>query len=305
MSTVQFPPGFLWGSATASYQIEGAWQEDGKSESIWDRFAHTPGRISDGATGDVACDHYHRWRDDIALMRSLGLQAYRFSIAWPRILPDGYGKVNQAGLDFYSRLTDGLLEAGIEPYVTLYHWDLPQVLQDRGGWPVRLAAQAFVEYADAVTRRLGDRVKNWITLNEPWCSSLLSYFLGEHAPGHRDLGEGLAAAHHLLLAHGWAMPVIRQNSPGCRAGITLNLSPQTPASPSEADALAARVDRCQVQPLVPRPAQRPRVSAGSGRGIRAGDAVRPGGRSGRHRRTDGFPRRQLLHAQHHPQRCDP
>ena len=238
----EFPPGFLWGSATASYQIEGAWQEDGKSESIWDRFAHTPGRISDGATGDVACDHYHRWRDDVTLMRSLGLQAYRFSMAWPRILPDGYGKVNQVGLDFYSRLTDGLLEAGIEPYLTLYHWDLPQVLQDRGGWTVRLAAQAFVEYADAATRRLGDRVKNWITLNEPWCSSLLSYFLGEHAPGHRDLGEGLAAAHHLLLAHGWAMPVIRQNSPGCRAGITLNLSPQTPASPSEADALATWVE---------------------------------------------------------------
>ena len=238
----EFPPGFLWGSATASYQIEGAWQEDGKSESIWDRFAHTPGRISDGATGDVACDHYHRWRDDVTLMRSLGLQAYRFSMAWPRILPDGYGKVNQVGLDFYSRLTDGLLEAGIEPYLTLYHWDLPQVLQDGGGWTARLAAQAFVEYADAATRRLGDRVKNWITLNEPWCSSLLSYFLGEHAPGHRDLGEGLVAAHHLLLAHAWAMPVIRQNSPGSRAGITLNLSPQTPASPSEADALATRVE---------------------------------------------------------------
>jgi beta-glucosidase len=241
MSTIHFPSGFLWGAATASYQIEGAWQEDGKSESIWDRFSHTPGRISDGATGDIACDHYHRWRDDIALMRSLGLQAYRFSTAWPRVLPNGHGKVNQAGLDFYSRLTDGLLEAGIEPYATLYHWDLPQVLQDRGGWPARPSAEAFVEYADAVSRRLGDRVKNWITLNEPWCSSILSYFLGEHAPGHRDLGEGVAAAHHLLLAHGWAMPVIRRNSPGCRAGITLNLSPQTPASPSEADALAARL----------------------------------------------------------------
>ena len=242
MSTISFPAGFLWGAATASYQIEGAWQADGKGESIWDRFAHAPGTISDGSTGDVACDHYHRWHDDIALMRELGLQAYRFSTAWPRILPDGYGKVNQAGLDFYSRLTDGLLEAGIEPYVTLYHWDLPQVLQDRGGWPARLSAQAFGEYADAVTRQLGDRVKNWITLNEPWCSSLLSYFLGEQAPGRRDLGEGLAAAHHLLLAHGWAMPVIRQNSPGCRAGVTLNLIPQTPASPSEEDALAARVE---------------------------------------------------------------
>lgn len=242
MTTILFPPGFLWGAATASYQIEGAWREDGKSESIWDRFAHTPGRISDGSTGDVACDHYHRWRDDIALMRELGLQAYRFSVGWPRVLPDGSGKVNQAGLDFYSRLTDGLLEAGIEPWVTLYHWDLPQTLQDRGGWTARLVAQAFVEYTDAVTRRLGDRVKNWITLNEPWCSSILSYDIGLHAPGHHDQGEALAAAHHLLLAHGWAMPVIRRNSPGCRAGITLNLSPQTPASPSEADALAARLE---------------------------------------------------------------
>ncbi len=241
MPTVQFPAGFLWGSATASYQIEGAWQQDGKSESIWDRFAHTPGKISDGTTGDIACDHYHRWRDDIALMRSLGLKAYRFSTGWPRILPDGYGKVNQHGLDFYSRLTDGLLEAGIEPYLTLYHWDMPQVLQDRGGWPARAIAEAFVEYTDVMTRRLGDRVKNWITLNEPWCSSFLSYFLGEQAPGHRDLGEALTAAHHLLLAHGWAIPVIRSNSPGCRTGITLNLSPHIPASPSEADALATRL----------------------------------------------------------------
>jgi beta-glucosidase len=240
MSTFRFPSDFVWGAATASYQIEGAWREDGKGESIWDRFAHTAGAVSDGSTGDIACDHYNRWRDDIALMRGLGLKAYRFSTAWPRILPDGYGKVNQAGLDFYSRLVDGLLDAGIEPFVTLYHWDLPQVLQDRGGWPARLSAQAFAEYADVVSRRLGDRVRNWITLNEPWCSSILSYYLGVHAPGRRDLGEAMAATHHLLLAHGWAMPVIRRNSPGCQAGITLNLGPQTPASDSEADALAAR-----------------------------------------------------------------
>ena len=239
MSTIHFPSGFVWGAATASYQIEGAWQADGKGESIWDRFAHTPGTISDGATGDVACDHYHRWRADIALMRELGLQAYRFSIGWPRVLPNGYGKVNQAGLDFYSRLVDGLLDAGITPWVTLYHWDLPQVLQDRGGWPARLSAQAFVEYADAVTRRLGDRVKDWITLNEPWVSAFLGYHLGVHAPGHRDLTKALAAAHHLLLAHGWALPVIRQNSAKCKAGITLNLSSQYPASESDADLAAA------------------------------------------------------------------
>jgi len=240
MPAIRFPTGFLWGAATASYQIEGAWQEDGKSESIWDRFSHTPGMIDDDSTGDVACDHYHRWRDDIALMRRLGLKAYRFSTAWPRILPDGYGTVNQTGLDFYSRLTDGLLDAGIEPFITLYHWDLPQVLQDRGGWPARMTAQAFVEYTDVVTRKLGDRVKYWITLNEPWCSSILGYFLGDQAPGHHNLGDAAAAAHHLLLAHGWAMSIIRRNCHDCQAGITLNLSPQTPASDSEADAIAAR-----------------------------------------------------------------
>lgn len=242
MTTYKLPAEFLWGAATASYQIEGAWQADGKGESIWDRFSHTPGKVLDGDTGDVACDHYHRWRDDIALMRDLGLNAYRFSIAWPRVLPAGYGKVNPAGLDFYSRLTDGLLEAGIRPFATLYHWDLPQALQDRGGWPARATAEAYVEYADAVTRSLGDRVKDWITLNEPWCTSILGYLNGLLAPGHRDLDEALAAAHHLLLGHGWAMPVIRRNSPGCRAGTTLNLTPQVPASPSEADALATRVE---------------------------------------------------------------
>ncbi len=266
MSIHRFPPGFLWGTATASYQIEGAWQADGKGESIWDRFSHTPGKVLNGEAGDVACDHYHRWREDIALMHNLGLQAYRFSIAWPRVLPAGYGKVNPAGLGFYSRLVDELLAAGIRPFATLYHWDLPQVLQDRGGWPARATAEAFVEYADIVSRHLGDRVKDWITLNEPWCSSILSYLLGQHAPGHRDLGEALAAAHHLLLAHGWAMPVIRRNSPGCQAGITLNLSPQVPASPSESDALAAQLEdgklnRWFLDPLAGRPYPQDAVAA--------------------------------------------
>ena len=166
MTTSQFPSDFVWGAATSSYQIEGAWNEDGKGESIWDRFTHTPGKIEDGSTGDVACDHYHRWRDDVALLRDLNLDAYRFSIAWPRILPAGDdATVNQKGLDFYSRLVDGLLEAGITPFVTLYHWDLPQALQDRGGWPARQTAEAFVRYADIVSAHLGDRVKHWITHN--------------------------------------------------------------------------------------------------------------------------------------------
>ncbi|GAB4193171.1 MAG: GH1 family beta-glucosidase [Roseiflexaceae bacterium] len=233
--THTFPADFIWGVATSSYQIEGAWNEDGRSESIWDRFSHTPGKIKDGSNGDVACDHYHRWREDIALIKELGIPSYRFSIAWPRILPEGRGRVNQAGLDFYSRLVDGLLEAGIQPWVTLYHWDLPQVLQDQGGWPARATAEAFVEYADLVSRALGDRVKHWITHNEPWCASLLSYQLGEHAPGLYNWQQGLAASHHLLLSHGWAVPVLRRNSPGAQVGITLNMSPSQPASPSAAD----------------------------------------------------------------------
>jgi len=240
MTTLQFPPGFVWGSATASYQIEGAWQEDGKGESIWDRFTHTPGKILDGSTGDVACDHYHRWPDDIKLMASLNLQAYRLSVAWPRILPEGRGAVNQAGIDFYSRLVDGLLAAGITPFVTLYHWDLPQALQDRGGWPVRATAEAFVEYTDAVTRALGDRVKNWITHNEPWCAAMLSHQIGEHAPGWKRWPAALAAAHHTLLSHGWAVPVIRANSAGAEVGITLNYTISYPASNSPEDVAAAR-----------------------------------------------------------------
>jgi beta-glucosidase len=240
MATV-FPQGFLWGSATASYQLEGAWKEDGKGESIWDRFSHTPGKVANGDTGDVACDHYHRWPQDIALMKSLGLQTYRFSIGWPRILPNGTGKVNPAGLDFYSRLTDGLLEAGITPYATLYHWDLPQAIQDRGGWPARESALAFAEYTEAVVRRLGDRVKNWITLNEPWVSAWLGYMTGDHAPGLKDMGQTMLAAHHLLMAHGLAVPILRRDSKGAQVGITLNLSVHYPASESEADFEAAQL----------------------------------------------------------------
>ncbi len=235
-----FPPAFLWGAAAASYQVEGAWNEDGKGESIWDRFSHIPGKIKNGDTGDVACDHYHRWAEDVRLMQSLGLKAYRLSISWPRVLPSGRGSVNQAGLDFYSRLVDSLLEAGIKPFVTLYHWDLPQALQDEGGWTVRSTPQAFVEYTDLITRRLGDRVKHWITQNEPSVAAFNGNWKGEHAPGLQDPAAALAASHHLLLSHGWAVPVIRQNSPGAEVGLSSNVNWATPASPSQADYEAFR-----------------------------------------------------------------
>jgi beta-glucosidase len=237
---VSFPKGFVWGSATSSYQIEGGANEDGRGESIWDRYAKTGSNIKDGSSGDVACDHYHRWREDIALLSTLGHAAYRFSIAWPRVIPTGRGAVNARGLDFYSRLVDGLLEKGITPYATLFHWDLPQTLEDQGGWPRRATADAFVEYAEAVTRRLGDRVKRWITHNEPWCSSMLSYQRGIHAPGVKSWPAALAASHHILLSHGLAVPVIRRNSPSSEVGITLNLSPSIPASNSPEDHAAAR-----------------------------------------------------------------
>src|SRR5262245_58679822 len=191
----RFPDNFAWGVATAAYQIEGGATEDGRGQSIWDTFSHTPGRVSNGHTGDVACDHYHRWREDITLMRQLGLTAYRFSVAWPRIFPDGLAEPNAAGLDWYERLVDTLLEAGIEPWVTLYHWDLPQTLEDQGGWPERATADAFVRYAEAMGQRLGDRVRHWITLNEPWCSAFLGYLHGEHAPGRHDLRLALSASH--------------------------------------------------------------------------------------------------------------
>ncbi len=235
----KFPEGFLWGTATASYQIEGAWQEDGKGENIWDRFSHTPGKVQDGDTGDIACDHYHRWPEDIKLMQEMGLKAYRFSISWSRIIPDGDGAVNEKGLDFYDKLVDGLLAAGIEPYVTLYHWDLPQALQDKGGWANRDTAKAFARYADAVSKRLGNRVHNWITLNEPWVSAFLGNMFGVHAPGLKDPKTAFAASHHLLLGHGLAVPILRANGNSqTRVGITLNLSICESASDSEADKVA-------------------------------------------------------------------
>lgn len=257
MANHTFPKDFIWGTATASYQIEGAWNKDGKGESIWDRFSHTPGKVLDNDTGDVACDHYHRWRDDIQLMKDLGIKAYRFSIAWPRILPNGSGKVNEAGLEFYSQLVDGLLEVGIEPYATLYHWDLPQALQDKGGWADRMVVDAFVEYVDITTRALGDRVKNWITLNEPWVSAFVGYRDGHHAPGHKDLNEAIAASHHLLLSHGRSVSVIRKNVKDANVGITLNLTPQMPASQSLADRKAANyidgyINRFFLDPLTGR-----------------------------------------------------
>ncbi len=241
MTHSTFPEGFVWGAATAAYQIEGG-REDRKGESIWDRFSHTPGKILGGDTGDVACDHYHRFYEDVAIMKELGLKAYRFSIAWTRLLPEGHGPVNPAGLAFYDRLVDALLEAGIQPFATLYHWDLPQSLQEAGGWPARHTVEAFLEYTDLATRRLGDRVAAWATLNEPYVSAYIGYAQGIHAPGAADLRQGLAAGHHLLLAHGLAVPVIRTNAPAAQVGIVLNLNPVYPASSSAADRAQARRD---------------------------------------------------------------
>jgi beta-glucosidase len=237
---LNFPENFVWGAATASYQIEGGWNEDGKGESNWDRFTHTPGKIYKSHTGNVACDHYHRWKDDVALMKQLGLKAYRFSIGWSRILPTGRGTINEPGLDFYSQLVDELLKAGITPFVTLNHWDIPQVLEDEGGWTVRSTAEAFVEYADVVSHALGDRVKHWITHNEPAVVAWMGYSMGIHAPGLKDYALGVRTAHHLLLSHGRAVPVIRRNSPGAEVGITLNTSWVAPGSNSLADREAAR-----------------------------------------------------------------
>lgn len=241
MNPLPFPPDFIWGTATSSYQIEGAARCGGRGESIWDRFCRMPGRVENGDTGDVACDHYRRFHEDVALMADLGIPAYRFSIAWPRIIPEGRGWVKPQGLDFYSRLVDDLLERGITPWATLYHWDLPQPLQEQGGWASRDTVKAFLDYVDIVTRTLGDRVKHWFTHNEPWCIAILGHAEGAHAPGLRDGPSALAAAHHVLLSHGEAVPVIRANSTDADVGIVLNLTPAYPASGSEPDRRAARV----------------------------------------------------------------
>lgn len=241
MTRVSMPDGFLWGAATSSYQIEGAVDADGRGPSIWDTFCRIPGAVIGGDTGDVACDHYHRLDDDLDLMSSLGLQAYRFSVAWPRVVPTGRGAVNEAGLDFYDRLVDGLLERGITPFVTLYHWDLPQALQDEGGWENRATCDAFADYAEVVARRLGDRVGHWITHNEPWVVSFLGHLDGVHAPGRTDLRAALTASFHVLLSHGMAVPRIRSASKGAEVGITLNLGlgrARTDA-PADLDAIRA------------------------------------------------------------------
>ncbi|MFI5276742.1 MAG: GH1 family beta-glucosidase [Ktedonobacterales bacterium] len=237
-----FPSGFYWGTATAAYQIEGAPREDGKGESIWDRFSHTPGKIARGETGDVADDHYHRWQADLDLMQRLNLNAYRFSVSWPRIFPTGYGKLNEAGLDFYSRLIDGMLARGIEPFATLYHWDLPQALQDKGGWPNRDTAKAFAEYAGVMARRFGDRVSHWITNNEPSVTATLGHVLGEMAPGEQNTGLLLPVAHHELLAHGLAVQAMRAEAPRpLDIGATLNIAHNEPATDREDDVMATRL----------------------------------------------------------------
>ncbi|WP_433343156.1 GH1 family beta-glucosidase [Micromonospora sp. CA-111912] len=238
--TRSFPEGFLWGAATAAYQIEGAATEDGRGSSIWDTYSHTPGRTLNGDTGDVAADHYHRWVDDLGHLSELGLGAYRFSISWPRVQPGGSGAFNRAGVDFYSRLVDGLLERGIRPVATMYHWDLPQELEDAGGWPARDTALRFRDYAAGIVGALGDRVHTWTTFNEPWCSAYLGYGSGVHAPGRTEPAGALAAVHHLNLAHGLAGRAVRELAPAAELSVTLNLHVIRPASDSAADADAVR-----------------------------------------------------------------
>jgi beta-glucosidase len=240
VSKENFPNNFVWGTATSAYQIEGAAAEDGRGPSIWDTFSHTPGKTLNGDTGDVACDHYHRYAEDLDLITKMGLNAYRFSIAWPRVQPLGQGAWNEKGLAFYDRLVDGMLERGIAPHATLYHWDLPQALQDKGGWLNRDTAQRFADYAVGVANRLGDRVETICTHNEPWCTAYLGHHIGQFAPGMRDPAAALQAAHHLLLSHGMALQAMRAT--GCKVplGIVLNQSSATPATNSAADAALAQ-----------------------------------------------------------------
>ncbi|NDJ75756.1 MAG: beta-glucosidase, partial [Chloroflexi bacterium] len=257
MAEYQFPIEFVWGSATASYQIEGAANVDGRGESVWDRFSHTPGKVTNGDTGDVACDHYHRYAEDVGFMRELKLDAYRFSIAWPRIIPDGDGAINQAGLGFYDRVVDALLEAGITPFVTLYHWDLPQALQERQqGWLSRDIVEQFVHYADVVSRHLGDRVSYWTTFNEPRVFVDVGYAVGRHAPGLEDRPGAVQAAHHVLLAHGATVPVLRQNvGPDAQVGIVYSMIPvqveaETSASLAMQQQTDAYINRWFVDPVL-------------------------------------------------------
>jgi beta-glucosidase len=238
-SSVRFPPGFLWGTATAAYQVEGAWREDGRGLSIWDTFSQTPGKIRNGDTGDIACDSYHRWREDIALLKQLGLKSYRFSIAWPRIQPTGRGSANQAGLDYYSRLTDGLLEAGIRPLATLYHWDLPQSLEDEGGWPNRDTAERFTDYSRLVAEALSDRIGDWVLFNEPKTFTQLGYLYGVHAPGRKDALAFLRATHVVNLAQGQAFRALKEIKATLQVGGAFDVSPMLPATTSAQDHAAA------------------------------------------------------------------
>jgi beta-glucosidase len=240
-----YPPNFIWGAAASSYQIEGAWNEDGKGESIWDRFSHTAGKIKNGDTGDIACDHYHRYKEDVTLMKELGLRAYRFSISWPRVLPQGRGNINKPGLDFYHHLIDELLGAGIEPWVCLYHWDLPQSLQDEGGWANRDIVYHFAHYAKFIAHEFSDKVKRWVILNEPGIVAAVGHLVGIHAPGIKDVNTFLKVSHHQLLAQGKAVQALRNINPNFEIGTALNLSPVHPISSAKEDQEAAsRLDEC-------------------------------------------------------------
>jgi beta-glucosidase len=241
-SEIQFPKGFFWGATTAAYQIEGAWREDGKGESIWDRFSHTPGKIKNGDTGDIACDSYHRWREDITLLRALNLNSYRFSISWPRIQPSGNGPANSKGIDYYNRIVDALLEARIRPFVTLYHWDLPQALDDAGGWPNRDTASRYTEYVELVTRALGDRVSDWLLFNEPLAFTYQGYLDGTHAPGRTSIVDFLRATHTVNLAQAMGFHALKAIRPSARVGSAFSMSACEPATDSEEDHVAA--ERC-------------------------------------------------------------
>jgi beta-glucosidase len=240
--TLRFPPGFVWGVATSSYQIEGAASTDGRAPSVWDTFCRVPGTIADGSNGDQACDHYHRWADDLDIVRGLGVDAYRFSVAWPRVQPDGRGAWNEAGLDFYERLVDGCLARGIAPYLTLNHWDLPQALQDQGGWGARDTVHRFVDYARHVNARLGDRVRSITTHNEPWVVAVLGHEKGVFAPGLKDRALAMQVSHHLLLSHGLSLQALRADGAAAPLGIVLNLSPFHPAAETAADRAKAVIE---------------------------------------------------------------
>ena len=232
---------FIWGVATSSYQIEGAANEDGRGQSIWDTFCKVPGKVANFDNGDIACDHYHRFKEDLDLMKWMGVKAYRFSVAWPRVIPDGVGRVNEMGLDFYDRLIDSLLEREIAPWLTMYHWDLPEALQLRGGWNNREVVEWFGEYGEVLTSRFGDRVKNWMTLNEPLCSAWLGHLYGDMAPGIKDLQTALNVSHNLLMSHGLACQVIRSNVSEANVGIVINVTPAVPATDSQVDSNAAQL----------------------------------------------------------------